>query len=277
MKIALNDATTLENATLEQELDLCEKNGYDFIEIRTMDKLPEYLQNHSLQDLNQYFEHHHLKPLALNALVYFNNRSETDRAGIIKEFRHMMDISDAIHCPYVVAVPLVTQEKFFTKDIKASCVSVLRELSDIAAPHHVKIPVEFLGHPQATVNRFEQAYEIVQTVNRDNVGLTLDSFHFHGMGSSLSALEKADGDKIFLYHINDTDDIPIGFLRDEDRLWPGDGCIDLRGILKALKKIGYTGAATLELFRPEYYKLPAEEVVKKGKEKTLKVVNQYFN
>ena len=179
MKIALNDATTLENATLEQELDLCEKNGYDFIEIRTMDKLPEYLQNHSLQDLNQYFEHHHLKPLALNALVYFNNRSETDRAGIIKEFRHMMDISDAIHCPYVVAVPLVTQEKFFTKDIKASCVSVLRELSDIAAPHHVKIPVEFLGHPQATVNRFEQAYEIVQTVNRDNVGLTLDLSLIH--------------------------------------------------------------------------------------------------
>ncbi len=47
MKLCLNEATTLENSTLKTDLELCEKHGYDFIEIRTMDKLPEYLTEHS--------------------------------------------------------------------------------------------------------------------------------------------------------------------------------------------------------------------------------------
>lgn len=50
---------------------------------------------------------------------------------------------------------------------------MLTELSDIAEPYGVKIALEFVGHPQCTVNTFEQAYDIVNTVNRDNVGLVL--------------------------------------------------------------------------------------------------------
>ncbi|MFE9549417.1 isomerase, partial [Bacillus velezensis] len=48
MKLCFNEATTLENSNLKQDLELCEKHGYDYIEIRTMDKLPEYLKDHSL-------------------------------------------------------------------------------------------------------------------------------------------------------------------------------------------------------------------------------------
>jgi hypothetical protein len=36
--------------------------------------------------------------------------------------------------------------------------------------------------------------------------------------------------------------------------------------LKALKN-GYDGAATLELFRPEYYKFSVEEIVKRARKK----------
>lgn len=277
MKLCFNQATTLENSNLAKDLEYCDKHGYDYIEIRTMDKLPEYLKGKSLNELAEYFNTHPIKPLALNALVFFNNRDEDEYLKIINEFKEMMDIAKSLGVKYVVAVPLVTEQKILKQDIKKSCVKVLKELSDIAEPYGVKIAVEFVGHPQCTVNTFGQAYDIVETVNRENVGLVLDCFHFHAMGSDIEDLKKADGSKIFILHIDDTEDFPIGFLTDEDRVWPGLGAIDLDSILSTLKEIGFADVVSVELFRPEYYKLDAEEAIKIAKETTIKVISKHYS
>ncbi|MBC1333692.1 2-keto-myo-inositol isomerase [Listeria booriae] len=276
MKLCFNEATTLENSNLEKDLTICEQNGYDYIEIRTMDKLPEYLKTHTLDDLATYFQNHHIKPLALNALVFFNNREEAGHAAIIQEFQEMMHICDKIGAKYVVAVPLVTTEKILKKDIKQSCIEVLQELSSIAESHGVKIALEFVGHPECTVNTFEDAYDIVQAVNRDNVGLVFDSFHFHAMGSNIENLKNADGSKIFIFHIDDTEDFQIGLLTDDDRVWPGHGAIDLEAHITTLKQIGYSDVVSVELFRPEYYQLTAEETIEKAKTTTLEVISKYY-
>ncbi|MDQ0858978.1 2-keto-myo-inositol isomerase [Bacillus sp. V2I10] len=277
MKLCFNQATTLENSNLAIDLEYCNKHGYDYIEIRTMDKLPEYLKEKSIDDLAEFFNTHHIKPLAFNALVFFNNRDEAGYKEIINEFKEMMETAKKLGVKYVVAVPLVTDQKILKQDIKNSCVEVLKELSNIAEPYGVKIAVEFVGHPQCTVNTFGQAYDIVETVNRENVGLVLDCFHFHAMGSNLEHLKKADGSKIFILHIDDTEDFPIGFLTDEDRVWPGLGAIDLDSILSTLKEIGFSEVVSVELFRPEYYKMDAEEAIKTAKETTLKVVSKYYD
>ncbi|MBC2176529.1 2-keto-myo-inositol isomerase [Listeria booriae] len=276
MKLCFNEATTLENSNLEKDLTICERNGYDYIEIRTMDKLPEYLKTHTLDDLATYFQNHHIKPLALNALVFFNNRDEAGHAAIIQEFQEMMHICDKIGAKYVVAVPLVTTEKILKKDIKQSCIEVLQELSNIAESHGVKIALEFVGHPECTVNTFEDAYDIVQAVNRDNVGLVFDAFHFHAMGSNIQNLKNADGSKIFIFHIDDTEDFQIGLLTDDDRVWPGHGAIDLEAHITTLKQIGYSDVVSVELFRPEYYQLTAEETIEKAKTTTLEVISKYY-
>jgi 2-keto-myo-inositol isomerase len=276
MQLCFNQATTLENSNLKKDLELCEKHSYDSIEIRTMDKLPEYLETHSLEELVDYFQTHHIKPLAFNALVFFNNRDETGYKEIINEFNQMLEIGKKLGIKYVVAVPLVTKEKILKKDIKNSCVDVLKELSDLAKPYGIKIAVEFVGHPECTVNTFGQAYDIVETVNRENVGLVLDCFHFHAMGSNIDDLKKADGSKIFILHIDDTEDFPIGFLTDEDRVWPGLGAIDLDSILSTVKEIGFSDVVSVELFRPEYYLLDAEDAIKKAKDTTHKVISKYF-
>lgn len=277
MKLCFNQATTLENSNLVKDLEYCEKHGYDYIEIRTMDKLPEYLKENSLDTLVDYFQRHHIKPLAFNALVFFNNRDEAGYNAIIDEFKGMMETGKKLGVQYVVAVPLVTEEKILKADIKTSCVEVLTELSNIAEPYGIKIAVEFIGHPQCTVNTFGQAYDIVEAVNRENVGLVLDCFHFHAMGSNIEDLKKADSSKIFILHIDDTEDFPIGFLTDDDRVWPGLGAIDLDSILSTLKEIGFSDVVSVELFRPEYYQLDAEESIQTAKDTTVKVVSQYYD
>lgn len=276
MKLSYNTATTKENATLQQEMELCDKHGFSYMEIQ-MNKMPAYLEEHTIDEMADFFKSHNINLLGLNALVFFNNRTEEDHKAIIQEFKEWLEIAKKLGAQYIVAVPLVTEEKILLEDIKKSCVEVLTELSDLAEPYGVKVALEFLGHPQATVNTFSQGYDIVQAVDRDNVGLVLDCFHFHGMGSRLEDLKKADGSKVFLLHINDTDDYPIGILTDEDRCWPGHGVIDLDGILSTLKEVGFAGdIVSIELFRPEYYQMDPEEVIKKSKETMSEVVSKYY-
>src|SRR5581483_3712565 len=118
MKLCFNQATTLENSNLVKDLEYCNKHGYDYIEIRTMDKLPEYLQEKSLDELAEFFATNHIKPLAFNALVFFNNRDKAGYQEIIAEFKDMMEKATKLGVKYVVAVPLVTEQKILKQDIK---------------------------------------------------------------------------------------------------------------------------------------------------------------
>ncbi|MCF2650705.1 sugar phosphate isomerase/epimerase family protein [Niallia circulans] len=277
MKLGMNQGTTLENSSLELDLQLLEKYGYDYIEIRSIDKLKEYLQSHTIQDLVDYFQTHHLKPLSLNALVYFNNRTEEEYKALLEEYKEMLEYAQMLNIDRIVVVPLVSEKKIERGEIKQSCVKVLTELSDLANPYGVKLVLEFIGHPHATVNTLSFANEIVAAVNRENVGIVFDTFQFYAMNSTMEDLKNTDFSKVFLFHINDVEDFNPGILLDEDRLYPGDGVIDLHSILSIIKEKGFSDHASIELFRPEYYQLTAEEVVKTAKNKTLKVLNQVYS
>jgi 2-keto-myo-inositol isomerase len=96
------------------------------------------------------------------------------------------------------------------------------------------------------------------------------------MCSKLEDLKAADGNKIFAYHLNDCEDLPLGSCGDDKRLWPEEGVVDHSGIASALKEIGFDGVCTIEEFRPEYYAMSHEENVKKAAEVTKKFVQKYF-
>jgi len=240
MKLSFNEGTTWESASLQQNLDLCEKYGYDYIEIRTIDQLIDYLKENTLDDLKEYFDTHHIKPLSLNALCFFNNRKKEDEEKVIEEFKEYLEICKKINCEYICVVPSnidVTEKgKTLTEEVNASCVRVLTQLSDLAEPYGVKIAIEFIGIPQNTVNTFAQAFDIVKQVDRDNVGLVYDTFQFTGMGSRFEDVTDDAAEKIFIFHINDVDGFPVGQMHDTNRVWPGHGVIDLEAHLKRLKE-----------------------------------------
>ena len=210
-------------------------------------------------------------------LCFFNNRTPEDYQKVLQELRQMCEWGKKIGCKTVITVPTVGLKKVTRQEIHKSAVKCLKEMGEIAAEYGMRISVEFIGHPAASINTFGEAWSVIEDVDMDNVGITLDCFHFHGMGSKLEDLAKADGKKIFIVHLNDTEDFPIGSLLDEDRVWPGDGCIDLDAIFQTLKKIGWQeDVVSLELFRPEYYKMDPEDVYRIGKEKSEAVIKRNF-
>ncbi|PAB56644.1 sugar phosphate isomerase/epimerase family protein [Anaeromicrobium sediminis] len=275
MKICFNQATTMKNSTLEKDLELCEKHGYDLIEIR-LDKLRDYLTRNTLDDLVNFFEKSNIKPFAFNALEFITFRDKEGYDQIISDLKFLCEVGNLINCKKIVVVPTFDVGDHTKSEIKEESVKRISELAHIAKIHDVKLAFEFVGYPNCSVNRFEQAYDIVKAVDLPNVGVVLDCFHFHAMGSCLEDLKKADKDKIFIFHIDDSEDLPVGAARDNNRLWPGEGAINLDGILSTLKDIGYDEMVSIELFRPEYWDWEIERAIFVGKEKTMDVVSKYF-
>ena len=278
MKLCFNEATTLGNSTLEKDLQLCEKHGYDLIEIR-LDKLREYLGTHTIADLKAFFAGSGLKPFAFNALEWINFRSPEDWETLMKGLDLFCEVGREIGCDKVVIVPTPDVGNKTIAEIKASSLEAIKEIDARARKNGwpMKLCFEFVGYPNLCVNTFGQAYDIVEAADMENVGIVLDCFHFHAMGSRFEDLERAAAEKIFILHIDDSEDLPPGAARDEHRLWPGDGAIDLPRIFDILKGKGYGEMASVELFRPEYYKMPADDTIRIAREKSLAALAPYWD
>ncbi|MFH5183326.1 TIM barrel protein [Paenibacillus sp. TAB 01] len=54
-----------------------------------------------------------------------------------------------------------------------------------------------------------------------------------------------------LVHINDAPDKPADEQIDSERLLPGEGIIDLKGMLDSLRQIGYDSFVSVETFSKE--------------------------
>ncbi len=275
MKICFNQATTMKNSTLKKDLELCEKHGYDFIEIR-LDKLKDYLKENTVEDLADFFEKSNIKPYSFNALEFITFRDEKGYNEIKEALMMCCNVGKAIGCNKTVVVPTFDVGAYSKTEIKNETVSKLKELSEIASEYEMNLPFEFVGYPNCSVNTFEQAYEIVLAADKKNVGIVLDCFHFHAMNSKWEELEKIDPSKLFIFHIDDSEDLPVGALRDDKRLWPGEGAVDLDRIISILKKNGYSEMASVELFRPEYWDMDIEQCIKTAKEKTVAVISKHF-
>ncbi|MCW3489990.1 sugar phosphate isomerase/epimerase family protein [Dethiobacter alkaliphilus] len=275
MKICFNQATTMKHSTLVQDLEFCEKHGYDLIEIR-LDKLRHYLESHTIEDLAAFFQDNKLKPFAFNALEFINFRDDAGYKQIKDDLLFLCEVGEKIDCRKIVVVPTFDIGHYTRAAIKEECVRVLHDLADTAEKYNIRLAFEFVGYPHCSVNTFGQTYDIVQAVNRASVGVVLDCFHFHAMNSNFEDLEAAQADKIFIFHIDDCEDIPPGVLRDNHRVWPGDGVIALDRILSTLKKIGYNEMVSVELFNPDYWEMEIEEIIRIAKEKTEQVISKHF-
>lgn len=196
MKIGFNEATALEcrGQSLLADLEACEKYGFDYIEIR-FDCVKDYLKDHTLEDLAEWFQNHHLKPWAYNTLIFFNQRDEEGVKEIDEETEFIIKVCQAINMKMLITVPSFDVKNKSITEIKEEAVERLRYLSDKVG-NDIKISLEFCGAPNCSINQFGTAYDVVKETDRENVGVTVDTFHFHEMCSRLEDLQNADGRKI---------------------------------------------------------------------------------
>ncbi|MFC4907401.1 sugar phosphate isomerase/epimerase family protein [Actinomadura gamaensis] len=122
-----------------------------------------------------------------------------------------------------------------------------RELSAMAAAHNVRIGLEPLNpirlNQETAIWTLRQALHLVDQIDRDNVGICLDTWNLWQDGDLLDDIASA-GDRIFLLQVSDWRTPRSG----ADRRSVGTGQIPTGTLLHAVYDAGYRGPCILEIF-----------------------------
>jgi len=263
MKLALNGATTM-HADLLTDIQAASEAGFGLIEIWAA-KLREYLKTNSTADLRSILTEYGVEPYSINSIEHITFRTPDEYGDIKEQCRELATIAQEIGCPYVVVVPGKLPAGASGQAIIDESVEVLNELAEIAEPFGVSLAFEFLGQTDCSVQTLDLAKEIVEIVDRPDVGLVLDTFHFYAGNSSFEAIDDLDPKKLFIFHINDAENLPKERLTDAHRLYPGEGILPIREIKRRFDRIGYDRIASIEIFRPEYWEQDPFAVAKEAK------------
>jgi 2-keto-myo-inositol isomerase len=260
MKLSLNGATTMK-ADLATDISVASAAEFDYLEIWAA-KLSDYLKLHTTTELRSLFDEQKIEPYSINSIERITFRDEAGKQSLAGECEELCHIANEIDCPFIVVVPGLLPEGATRADVINESARVLGELSLIAERYGAGLAFEFLGQPRCSVQTLELANEIVRRVDKRNVGLVIDSFHFYAGGSTIESIDALDAERLFIFHINDAEDLPREQLKDRHRLLPGLGILPLKEIIAALGRIAYDRVASVEIFRPEYWDRDPQELAR---------------
>jgi len=142
----------------------------------------------------------------------------------------------------------------------------LREMAERAAARGLRVGYEALAWGRH-VNRWRQAWDIVQRADHPALGLILDSFHTLSLGDTLDGLSaEVPGERIAFVQLADaprlTMDV-LGWSR-HFRNFPGQGELDVPAFTREVLAAGYRGPLSLEVFNDEFRAAPARRIARDG-------------
>lgn len=275
MRLGFHGATTM-TSDLVTDVKATHHGGFRYLEVWGA-KLDRYLTEHPLDELAELFRENNVTPTAINSIEFIAFRTPDEYAAIQERCRQLSKIAQAIGCKSVVVVPSPLPNRSLAwSSIVDEYVRVLRELSAIASEFGVNVCFEFLGFGWCTVRTPRACWEIIQKVDRPNVGMTIDAAHFYTGGGLLSEIDALDPARIYTFHLDDLEDTAKEAVTDATRLLPGTGVIPLADLCQRLKKIGFDGNCSVELFRPEYWEWNPMTLATAVHDAALKVLTPYF-
>ena len=216
-----------------------------------------------------------LRPAVFDFPVEFRKDDDTFAAGLPK-LKQAAPFAAAVGCPrmmtYIMSSSVTPKE-----ELRQIYRKRFTEAALIMADSNVRLALEFLGplhirkaFPHEFIWRMDEMLEFAKSCG-PNVGLLLDAWHWHHAGATLDDIIKAGKERIVHVHFDDAPNLPPEQIRDNERLLPGEGIINLTGLLQALAKIGYSDALSVEVFGRGLKDYPPEVAAKMGLDASLKV------
>lgn len=217
-------------------------------------------------------------PAVAGLPVEFRKDEATFRSDLAK-LEEAAQLVAAIGCPrmntYIMPSsdrPKPEQRKIYKERLGAA--------ANILARSHVRLGLEFLGplhlrkmFPYEFIWRMDEMLEFAKECG-PMVGLELDSWHWHHAGATVKDIIAAGKDNIVNVQVNDSPQLPPDQIRDDERLMPGEGVIDLVAFFGALKEIGYDEGVSPEVFGRGLKNIPPEEGARLGLETTRAVMRK---
>ena len=123
---------------------------------------------------------------------------------------------------------------------RAAAKADLEELCDLAKPLGMTMALEFVSF--SNLPTLAETIDMVRACERDNVVVLIDLLHFHSSQEPVSLVSEIPLDRLRYVHVCDAPaEVPASLddlrrIAREGRLLPGEGGIDVAGILGALPR-----------------------------------------
>ncbi len=273
MYIALNGTLTTGRVEWPAFAELAAKTGYGGVDVSLDRAMADGVV--ATKDLLARLR---LRPAIVNLPVEFRK----DDAAFDESFAKLAPaakFATAIGCPRMATWMLPSSD--LPKDEQRAVYRRrLGAAAKVLADANVRLGLEFVS-PVHLRKRFP--HEFIWQMNEmlglakdcgPNVGLLLDSWHWHHAGATTADIVRAGREAIVHVHINDSTGVAPEAVLDNDRLMPGEGVIDLMGFVKALKQIGYSDAVSVEVFGRGLKDMTPEQAAKLGATTTAAVMRR---
>lgn len=252
-------ATVTMGGTLEAKLAAAARAGFRAVEIFENDLTffsgkPRDVRTRA-QDLG-------LDIVALQPMRDFEGMPEPMRARNFERAQRKLDLMEELGADLLCICSNVHEDALGEIERAAHD---LAELADMAALRGYRIGYEAMAWGRH-VKDWMQAWDIVRTADRANLGLVLDSYHICVRNNPIAPLADLPADKIALVQIADAPAIlmdPMSLSR-HHRCFPGQGDYPLDDFIEATIKSGYRGPLSLEVFNDQFRGAPASAIAQDG-------------
>lgn len=255
-----------------QEIEIAGKAGYEAIE-PWFRKLNDYVsKGGSLKDLKKRIDDHGLKVTSAIGFAAWVVNDDAKRAAGFEEAKRDMDMIAQLGGTRIAAPPAgVGQGEVVNLDDAADR---YRQLLELGESMGVIPQVEMWGG-NPTIGTVEKALYVAIRAGHPRACFLGDVYHTYKGGCSFESIRLLGPGALQTYHMNDYPaDPPRETIKDEHRVFPGDGIAPLTDILKNFKSVGAYPVLSLELFNKSYWAMDALECAKIGLEKMKAAVEK---
>ena len=264
------DTATIRPASLKEKVSIAAEAGYDGIEPWDSE-LEEFEKNGgNLKVLGAQIKKLGLKVPSVIGLWNAIPGTMPEFELSLKETRRRMRMAHDIGAEHIQTIPNTLPENYNQKWVADR----YRDIIEIGMKEfNIKPALVFVKY--FTIKTLGQAVGVAMDANHPNALVIPDVYHMYISGGGFEGLKMLKGDAIAIFQFNDAPNTPaFKDLKDEHRVYPGDGILPLTSIFKDLKATGYKGFISLEMYNPNYYKEDLLLVAKTGLRKTLEVLKK---
>jgi sugar phosphate isomerase/epimerase len=257
---------------LIKEIELAAKAGYTAME-PWLGEINDHIKGGgSAADLKKAFSNNGVAVVnAIGFAPWIVGDDEARKKGL-DMMKRDMELVAQVGGTRIAAPPAgATELKNFDLNVAADR---YRQILEMGGKTGVMPMLEVWGFSKTLGTLAEAAYVAVAS-KHPGATILADVYHLYKGGSGHDGLRLIDGAALPVMHMNDYPaDPPRDKIKDEHRVFPGDGIAPIDSVLKQLASTGASTALSLELFNKEYWKRDVADVLKTGVEKMKAAVEK---
>jgi sugar phosphate isomerase/epimerase len=269
-RLSLNTSTIRgQKLSLAQEIDLAAEAGFDCIEPWISELEDHVKSGGTLSDVSKRIADRGLT--VESAIGFFDwpvDEPERREKGL-EAGKRAMDLVQQIGGKRLACPPSGITER---SDVPHAVIAErFRAVGAMGRAIGIVPQLEVWGFSKS-VTTLADAAMIALAAGDPDAAILADIYHLYKGGSPFETVGLMSRTAFQVFHVNDYPDLPRDQIKDEHRVYPGDGIAPLTATFKRLWAAGFAGTLSLELFNREYWAQDARQVVQTGHRKLREAV-----